>query len=156
MQVDFSPFYSSTVGYDPLFTMLDSLARPDQSVTYPPYNIERTDENLYRITMAVAGFDTSELNIELNSNMLTIRGEKAEEEKEKTTEYLHRGIAKRSFERHFQLADFVEVKTATIENGLLHIELLRNIPERMKPRNIKISQPSEKLKTIETRQVSAA
>jgi molecular chaperone IbpA len=147
--VDFSPLYRSTVGYDRLFTMLDSLAQPDQAQTYPPYNIERTGENTYRITMAVAGFDEKELSIEAHAHVLTVKGEKSEESTE-GTEFLYRGIAKRAFERRFQMADHVEVKAASLKNGLLHIDLLRNIPEAMKPRKISIAAEAvEAPKTIE-------
>lgn len=140
--VDFSPLYRSTVGFDRLFTMLDTLAQPDQAQSYPPYNIERTGENLYRITMAVAGFDEAELSIEAHAHVLTVKGEKAEEDAGEPTEFLYRGIAKRAFERRFQLADHVEVTAASLKNGLLHIDLLRNIPEAMKPRRISISAES--------------
>ncbi len=129
---DFSPLYRSTVGFDRLFTMLDSLGQPDQAQTYPPYNIERTGENAYRITMAVAGFDESELSIEAREHTLTVKGEKAEEKGEES-QFLHRGIAKRAFERRFQLADHVEIKSASLKNGLLHIDLTREIPEAAKP-----------------------
>ena len=134
--VDFSPLYRSTVGFDRLFTMLDSLSQPEQP-TYPPYNIERTGENAYRITMAVAGFDESELSIELNQHVLTVKGTKSDGPAE-NAETLYRGIAKRAFERRFQLADHVEVKAAHLKNGLLHVDLVRNIPEAMKPRRIEI------------------
>ncbi|MCB1425995.1 MAG: Hsp20 family protein [Zhengella sp.] len=137
--VDFSPLYRSTVGFDRLFTMLDSLAQPDNGQTYPPYNIERTGDNAYRITMAVAGFSEADLSIEAKRNALTVTGEKSEEEKGEGREYLHRGIAARSFERRFQLADHVEVTGAELVNGLLHIDLKREIPEEMKPRKIAIA-----------------
>ncbi|NGO62220.1 Hsp20 family protein [Rhizobium daejeonense] len=137
--VDFSPLYRSTVGFDRLFTMLDSLGQPEQAQSYPPYNIERTGENTYRITMAVAGFDETELSIEAHAHVLMVKGEKAEEDKAEPTEFLYRGIAKRAFERRFQLADHVEVTAASLKNGLLHIDLLRNIPETMKPRRISIT-----------------
>ncbi|MCM2290846.1 Hsp20 family protein [Allorhizobium sp. BGMRC 0089] len=148
--VDFSPLYRSTVGFDRLFTMLDSLGQPDQAQTYPPYNIERTGENTYRITMAVAGFDERELSIEAHAHVLAIKGEKSEDEQNSESEFLYRGIAKRAFERRFQLADHVEVTSASLKNGLLHIDLLRNIPEAMKPRRISIStDQSETPKAIE-------
>lgn len=148
--VDFSPLYRSTVGFDRLFTMLDSLGQPDQAQTYPPYNIERTGETTYRITMAVAGFDESELSIEAHAHVLTVKGEKAEEGSEEQTEFLYRGIAKRAFERRFQLADHVEVQNASLKNGLLHIDLLRNIPDAMKPRRIEIAaEPVNSAKAIE-------
>ncbi|MFK0161918.1 Hsp20 family protein [Rhizobium sp. NPDC090279] len=149
--VDFSPLYRSTVGFDRLFTMLDGLGQPDQAQTYPPYNIERTGENTYRITMAVAGFDERELSIEAHAHVLHVKGEKSEEPAE-TSEYLYRGIAKRAFERRFQLADHVEVQAASLKNGLLHIDLLRNIPEAMKPRRISIAaEQVETAKAIEAR-----
>ena len=149
--VDFSPLYRSTVGFDRLFTMLDSLGQPDQAQTYPPYNIERTGENTYRITMAVAGFDETELSIEARAHVLTVKGEKADEAAG-DSEFLYRGIAKRAFERRFQLADHVEVQTASLKNGLLHIELLRNIPEAMKPRRIAIAAEAVATpKTIEAK-----
>ncbi len=142
--VDFSPLYRSTVGFDRLFTMLDSLAQPEQAQSYPPYNIERTGENAYRITMAVAGFGEDELSIEAREHTLTVKAEKAEEEGSQGSELLYRGIAKRAFERRFQLADHVEVKGASLKNGLLHIDLVREIPEAMKPRKIEIANNSAK------------
>ena len=146
---DLAPLYRSTVGFDRLFTMLDSLGQPDGSgQTYPPYNIERTGENTYRITMAVAGFDESELTIEAREHALTVKGEKAEEDGGEA-QYLYRGIAKRAFERRFQLADHVEVRAASLKNGLLHIDLLREIPEAMKPRRIEIAAISREPKQIE-------
>ncbi|KQV66171.1 Hsp20 family protein [Rhizobium sp. Root1220] len=147
--VDFSPLYRSTVGFDRLFTMLDSLAQPDQGQTYPPYNIERTGENTYRITMAVAGFDETEISIEAQAHALTVKGEKRDDKSE-GSEYLYRGIAKRTFERRFQLADHVEVTAASLKNGLLHIDLLRSIPEAMKPRKIAVTaDPVNAPKAIE-------
>jgi len=152
--VDFSPLYRSTVGFDRIFTMLDSLAQPEQP-TYPPYNIERTGENSYRISMAVAGFDESELAIEIHQHLLTVKGEKAEEKAE-NGELLYRGIAKRAFERRFQLADHVEVRGAHLKNGLLHIDLLQEVPEAMKPRRIEIvpAQKSEAPKAIEAQVIA--
>ena len=149
--VDFSPLYRSTVGFDRLFSsMLDTLASPEGSQSsYPPYNIERTGENAYRITMAVAGFDESELSIEAREHALTVKGEKSAEV-DKDVDYLYRGIAKRAFERRFQLADYVEVRGASLKNGLLHIDLVREIPETMKPRRIDIvASKSEAPKAIE-------
>ncbi|MBP2237374.1 molecular chaperone IbpA [Sinorhizobium kostiense] len=145
---DFSPLYRSTVGFDRLFTMLDSLGQPDQAQGYPPYNIERTGENAYRITMAVAGFDESELSVEARENTLTIKGEKGEEKGEET-QFLHRGIAKRAFERRFQLADHVEIRSASLKNGLLHVDLVREIPEAAKPRRIEITSVGSQAKQIE-------
>jgi molecular chaperone IbpA len=147
--VDFSPLYRSTVGFDRLFTMLDSLAQPDNGQSYPPYNIERTGEDAYRISMAVAGFADDDISIEAHRNVLTIKGEKPET-KDETSEFLHRGIASRAFERRFQLADYVEVRGASLKNGLLHIDLVREIPETMKPRRIDIvASKSEAPKAIE-------
>jgi len=142
--VDFSPLYRSTVGFDRLFSMLDQLATPEGAQTYPPYNIERTGDDTYRISMAVAGFSDKEISLEAHRNVLTIKGEKAEEENEDSAEFLYRGIASRAFERRFQLADHVEVKGAELKNGLLHIDLKRNIPEELKPRKIAISTTKEK------------
>ncbi|MDF1633768.1 Hsp20 family protein [Mycoplana sp. MJR14] len=145
---DFSPLYRSTVGFDRLFTMLDSLGQPDQGQTYPPYNIERTGENAYRITMAVAGFDESELSIEAREHVLTVKGEKAEENGDQS-QFLYRGIAKRAFERRFQLADHVEIRGAQLKNGLLHVDLVREIPEAAKPRKIEIVSVGRETKQIE-------
>lgn len=151
--VDFSPLYRSTVGFDRLFSMLDGIGQPEQAQTYPPYNIERTGENTYRITMAVAGFDERELSIEAHAHVLTVKGEKSEEDSAGKSEYLYRGIAKRAFERRFQLADHVEVQAASLKNGLLHIDLLRNIPETLKPRRIAIAGDlADAPKTIEAQQ----
>ncbi len=146
---DLSPLYRSTVGFDRMFGLLDSLAGSDASAqTYPPYNIERTGENAYRITMAVAGFGEGDLNIEAKENTLAVKGEKKSETDEKEGEFLYRGIASRAFERRFQLADHVEVRRANLENGLLHIDLVREIPEAMKPRTIAIGGGKEKAKQI--------
>lgn len=139
--VDFSPLYRSTVGFDRLFTMLDSVAQPEGGQSYPPYNIERTGENDYRITVAVAGFGESELSIESKENSLTIKGEK-QVKQDNAGEVLYQGIAARAFERQFQLADYVQVKGATLENGLLHVDLVREIPEAKKPRQIAINAKS--------------
>jgi molecular chaperone IbpA len=152
--VDFSPLYRSTVGFDRLFTMLDSLGQPDGAQTYPPYNIERTGEDAYRISMAVAGFSEDEISIEAHRNVLTVKGEKAETEDKEGSELLYRGIASRAFERRFQLADHVDVQGASLKNGLLHIELKRNIPEEMKPRRIAITPAANKAKQIETTTVN--
>ena len=149
--VDFSPLYRSTVGFDRLFSMLDTLGQPDNGQTYPPYNIERTGEDAYRISMAVAGFGEDEISIEAHRNVLTVKGEKTEESAG-DNEFLYRGIAARAFERRFQLADFVEVAGAELKNGLLHIELKRNVPEEMKPRKIAIANAgSKKAQQIEAK-----
>lgn len=138
-QIDFAPLYRSTVGFDRLFQLLDGVAGLDAETGagYPPYNIERVGGNEYRISMAAAGFSEPELKIEVKEQTLTVRGEKNPDEKERR--FLHRGIAARAFERTFQLADHVEVKGAEFKNGLLSIDLVRNIPERMKPRTIAIN-----------------
>ena len=146
---DYSPLYRSTVGFDRLFSLLDNMAQPENNQnTYPPYNIERSSEDEYRITMAVAGFAEDDLNIEAKQNVLTITADKGEVEKD-DKEVLFRGIAARSFERRFQLADHVEVRGAALENGLLHIDLVREIPEAMKPRKIAITSNKAKTKQIE-------
>ncbi len=149
--VDFSPLYRSTVGFDRLFTMLDSLAQPEGGQSYPPYNIERTGEDSYRISMAVAGFSDDEISIEAHRNVLTIKGERKEETNGEGSEVLYRGIAARAFERRFQLADHVDVVGAALKNGLLHIDLKRNIPEELKPRKIAISAAPAKTKQIEAK-----
>jgi molecular chaperone IbpA len=136
---DFSPLYRSTVGFDRLFSKLDGLGQLDASPSYPPYNIERTGEDAYRITMAVAGFGDEEISIEAHGNALTIKGEKLEEKAEEGVEVLFRGIASRAFERRFQIADHVEIKNASLKNGLLYIDLKRNVPEELKPRKIAIN-----------------
>ena len=136
--VDFAPLYRSTVGFDRLFNLLDTRGQPEQAQTYPPYNIERTGDNTYRITMAVAGFGEQELSIEAHAHVLTVKGEKNEEESAGESEYLYRGIAKRAFERRFQLADYVVVSEANLVNGLLSISLKRELPEALKPRRIEI------------------
>jgi molecular chaperone IbpA len=135
---DLAPFYRSTVGFDRLFSLLDQ-SNADGSSGYPPYNIERTGENAYRVSVAVSGFAKEELSIVAKENTLTIKGEKAASENGKDkSEVLYRGIAARAFERVFQLADFVVVKNASLEHGLLHVDLVREIPEAKKPRNIPI------------------
>jgi len=136
---DLAPLYRSTVGFDRLFSMLDQVSGFDNSGTsYPPYNIERTGENAYRITLAVAGFAEPEISIEAKQNTLTIKGEKQTKTDEKKGEVLYQGIAARAFERVFQLAEHVEVRGAALENGLLHVDLVREVPEAAKPRQIRI------------------
>ena len=138
---DLTPFYRSTVGFDRLFNLLDQ-TNAEAAPGYPPYNIERTGENAYRVSVAVAGFAENELHIELKENTLTIKGEKQATKEEKSGEVLYQGIAARAFERVFQLADFVQVKGAALENGLLHVDLVRVIPEAKKPRQIPINGKS--------------
>lgn len=135
---DLSPLYRSTVGFDRLFSMLDSMGQVDNGSSYPPYNIERTGENDYRITMAVAGFSEKDLTIEVKDATLIVKGEKVNEPEE-GREVLYRGIASRGFERRFQLADHVRVVGAALEHGLLHVSLKREVPEELKPRTIEIA-----------------
>jgi len=150
---DLSPLYRSTVGFDRVFGMLDSLGNFDGTTpAYPPYNIERTGENAYRVTLAVAGFSENDIAIEVKEGTLTVSGEKREANDGEGKEVLYRGIAARSFERRFQLADHVEVRGATLEHGLLHVDLVREIPEAMKPRSIPINAASKKVeKQVEAR-----
>lgn len=134
---DFSPLYRSTVGFDRLFGLLDAATKGEESAsTYPPFNIEVTGEDAYRVTMAVAGFSRDDLTIEQRQNTLTISGKRETNGDERR--YLHRGIAGRSFERRFELADHVKVVNAALENGLLHVELVREVPEEAKPHRIEI------------------
>ena len=138
---DLTPLYRSTIGFDRIGSLLDTLnSFEGETPSYPPYTIERVAENAYRISMAVAGFGESDLDIEVKENTLSIRGDKRAEHEQEDATYLHRGIAARSFERRFQLADYVEVVGADMENGLLHINLKREIPESMKPRSIPIGK----------------
>ena len=149
---DFAPFYRSTVGFDRLFTALDQLVGMEGSASgYPPYDIERTGENAYRISLAVAGFTDADVSIEVKENTLTVRGEKQMNNEETTGEVLYRGIAARNFERSFQLADHVEVIGASVENGLLHVDLVREIPEAMKPRVIPIMSSRKVLEVKPTK-----
>ena len=136
--VDFSPLFRSTVGFDRLASLLDAtLAAEPAQPAYPPYNIQKTAENAWRITVAVAGFREDELSVESKDAQLLISGRKAADETERT--FLHRGIAERAFERRFQLADHVRPVAARTENGLLHVDLVREVPEALKPRRIEIS-----------------
>ena len=146
---DFTPLYRSTIGFDRLAEMLDH-ATSSEVPGYPPYNIERTAENAYRIVMAVAGFGRDEVAIEAKQNTLTVSAKKADKPGDKV-EYLHQGIAQRAFERRFQLADHMQVEGASLENGLLHIALKREVPEAMKPRNIAIGGPAKAPKEIESK-----
>ena len=141
---DLTPFHRSTIGFDRLFTLLDQAGGAEaQAQSYPPYNIERTSENGYRISIAVAGFGETDLSIEAAANALVVKGEKAAAESE-NAEVLFRGIAGRGFERRFQLADYVTVSGARLENGLLHIDLVRELPEAMKPRIVPIGADTAK------------
>jgi molecular chaperone IbpA len=152
MRIDFSPLYRSTVGFDRLFSLMDTIGSGETSQpNWPPYDIARTDENAWRITMAVAGFGEAELGIELEQNVLTVKG--AKETRTETGDYLYRGIAARSFERRFQLADHMIVRGARLENGLLHIDLVREIPETLKSRRIPIATATE---TVSAQPIEAA
>jgi molecular chaperone IbpA len=136
---DLSPLYRSTVGFDRLFSLLDQVSGVDAANTYPPYNIERTGENAYRISVAVAGFAESDLTLETRENTLIIKGGKENRAEDgQKAEVLYQGIAARAFERRFQLADHVTVTGASLQNGLLHVDLVREIPEAAKPRRIPI------------------
>jgi molecular chaperone IbpA len=136
---DFAPLYRSTVGFDRLASILDQVMSADVGQNgYPPYNIEKTGEDAYRITLAVAGFAEDELSIEVNDGQLVVTGRKAEAEEKGNV--LYRGIATRAFERRFQLADHVRAVEAVTENGLLHVDLVRQVPEALKPRRIEISR----------------
>lgn len=145
---DFSPLFRSTIGFDRLSHMIDESLRVAEQGGYPPYNIEKTGENNYRIAMAVAGFAADEIELVQQENTLVISG--AKKEPEQAGAYLHRGIAQRSFERRFQLADFIRVSGARIENGLLHVDLVREVPEAMKPRRIVVDSPA-KPQTLEAK-----
>lgn len=138
--IDFTPLYRSAVGFDRLAGLLETAARTSQESGWPPYNIETTGENAYRIEIAVAGFRPDELNIEVKENLLTVTGRKtANDDAESNRTYLHRGLAERDFERRFQLADYVVVTEAGLDNGLLTIGLKRELPEALKPRRIEIA-----------------
>ncbi|MGO9191975.1 MAG: Hsp20 family protein [Streptosporangiaceae bacterium] len=141
LNYDFSPFYRSTIGFDRLLALLDKSAGLESNApAYPPYNIERTGENAYRITLAVAGFAENELTVETRESTLTVRGAKDAQQKngEEKRDMLYQGIAARAFERRFHLADHVSATRASCENGLLHIDLVREVPEAQKPRTIAI------------------
>jgi molecular chaperone IbpA len=150
-QYDLAPLYRNTVGFDRLFSMLDQFVGVDAAPSYPPYNIERTGENAYRISIAVAGFTDQDLTIEVKENALSVRGDKKVSE-ERKAEVLYQGIAARSFDRRFQLADGVQVVGAALENGLLHVDLVREMPEAKKPKLIPIS--SNGARTIEAQKAA--
>lgn len=146
---DFSPLLRTTVGFDRIEQLFRTLERASSENSYPPYNIVRKDADNYRITMAVAGFDEDQIEIVATQNSLKVSG-KSEEEKDEV-QYLHRGLASRSFAQNFELAETIKVVGATMENGLLHIDLVREIPEELKPRTIEISKPKGKDKLIENK-----
>ena len=150
--LNLDPFWRTSVGFDRLFDLMDSSLRYEPEDNYPPCNVQRTGDDSYRITVAAAGFRPEQLGITVHRNVLTIAGSAADKDSE--GQFLYRGIAGRSFERRFNLADFVEVKRATFQDGLLQIDLERNVPEAMKPRRIEIDSAgaaSSKMKTIDTK-----
>jgi molecular chaperone IbpA len=147
---DLSPLFRSTVGFDRMMRLLDTATRMDESATsYPPYNIEKTGEHAYRITMAVAGFSDDEIEITVQEGVLAVGGKSLKDEEPK--QFLHRGIARRAFERRFELADHIQVTGASLANGLLHIDLVREVPEAMKPRSIKINGGNNQPKIIDSK-----
>lgn len=152
---DFSPLFRTSIGYDRLASLLNSANRLEQSAGFPPYNIQKAGEDHYRITMAVAGFAPNELTITSENNRLVVSGERPEEQESEENAYLYRGIATRSFERRFTLAEHVKVSGARLDNGLLHIDLEREIPEEMKPRTIEIKATGNLLES-EAKQSRAA
>jgi molecular chaperone IbpA len=139
--LDFSPLFRSTIGFDRLMRLADAATSGDVSSSYPPYNIEKTGTDAYRLTMAVAGFGADDLEVRVQENALFVIG-KAKKDEE-TAQYLHRGIARRAFERRFQLADTIKVVGSSLDNGLLHVDLVREVPEAMKPRQIKIATKAQ-------------
>ena len=154
---DLSPLYRSTIGFDRLFSLLDQASGAENAVaSYPPYNIERTGENAYRLTLAVAGFSETELSIESRENALTIKGAKEAHNAGEAPEMLYQGIAARAFERRFQLADHVQVTGARLENGLLHVELAREIPEAQRPRQIPIGGAPRQVESAKVESSKAA
>ncbi|PPD43068.1 MAG: molecular chaperone [Methylocystis sp.] len=148
---DLSPLYRQTVGFDRLFNLLDQAGGVEPASAYPPYNIERTGENAYRVTLAVAGFSREELSIETRENALSIKGSREQLQPSDGREVLHQGIAARAFERRFQLADHVVVTGASLVNGLLHVDLVREIPEAQKPRRIEIGAAEPAAKVVESK-----
>lgn len=154
-QFDFAPFRRSTIGFDRLFDLLETSARQASSENYPPFNLERLAEDRYRITIAVAGFKADEIDVTAQQNLLLVSGKKADTSEGQQGAYLHLGIANRSFERRFELADFVRVENANLSDGLLTIDLVREVPEAMKPKKIAVSSGSESA-AIEHRAANAA
>lgn len=151
---DFTPYRRSTVGFDRLFDLLENNARAQQSENYPPFNIERSGEDQYRITLAVAGFKDDEIEITAQQNLLLVAGNKKADDHE-GKQFLHMGIANRNFERRFELADFVRVENAELADGLLEIDLVREIPEAMRPQNIAINKGGNVTKIADKRKKKA-
>ncbi len=150
---DLTPLFRSSVGFDRMARLLDAAGGFDEGTTYPPYNIEKTGEDAYRITMAVAGFTASDLDITVKENSIVISGRLPKPEEGRT--FLYRGIAGRAFERRFELAEHIRVAGASLENGLLHVELVREVPEAARPRSIKIESATQKQPRIESGQAAA-
>lgn len=153
---DFSPLYRSFIGFDHLAGLIDKASRADKQSSYPPYNVELLEEDKYRITMAIAGFSEDELEIESKANTLIVTGTKAPEVNKTERKFLHQGIAERNFERKFQLGDHVKVIGAGMENGLLHIDLEREIPEALKPRKIAINGKTHSQKRVNNAEDNAS
>jgi molecular chaperone IbpA len=150
---DFSPLFRSTIGFDRLTRLIDAASRADNgSLGYPPYNIEKTGEDAYRLTMAVAGFTLDELDVTVQQNSLVVTGKAKKDEQE--GRYLHRGIARRGFERHFSLADHIKVIDATVVNGMLHVDLTREVPEEAKPRKVQIATGQPEQEPVTQRQAA--
>lgn len=151
---DFSPLFRSTIGFDRLARLVDSAARVDTTPAYPPYNIESTGDDSYRLTMAVAGFSRDEVDITVEKNSLVISGKAQKEDEAAQGRYLHRGIARRAFERRFSLADHIKVNGASMDNGLLHVDLVREVPEEAKPRQIKIGEAVSQPRVTEQKEAA--
>jgi molecular chaperone IbpA len=153
---DFSPLFRSSIGFDRFARMIDSATRVEAAPTYPPYNIEATGEDSYRLTMAVAGFTRDELDMTVQQNSLVIAGKAQKDDEDTHGKFLHRGIARRAFERRFSLADHIKVMGASMENGLLHVDLVREVPEEAKPRQIKIGEAVSQPQVTQVEQQQAA
>ncbi|HTV44686.1 MAG TPA: Hsp20 family protein [Stellaceae bacterium] len=152
---DFSPLFRSTIGFDRLTRLVDAASRVDTAaLAYPPYNIEKTGEDAYRLTMAVAGFSSDEVDVTVHENSLLVTGKAKKDED--GTRYLHRGIARRAFERRFSLADHIKVVGASLTNGMLHVDLVHEVPEEAKPRKIEIvsGQPHDPAAVVEHKQAA--
>ena len=152
--IDFSPLYRNTVGFDRLANLLDSTLQHNHSNGYPPYNIESVEDNEYEITLALAGFEESDLDIQTERGVLTVRGKKADDEKSQRS-FLYQGIATRTFERKFQLADHIEVVDAQLRNGMLSIKLVKEVPEAMKPKRIAIGSDQSTESDTKLQEVAA-
>jgi molecular chaperone IbpA len=152
---DFSPLFRSTIGFDRLTRLVDAASRVDNAaLAYPPYNIEKTGEDAYRVTMAVAGFSPDEIDVTVHQNTLLVTGKSKKEEDE--SRFLHRGIARRAFERRFSLADHIKVVGASLDNGMLHVDLVHQVPEEAKPRKIEILRGQQQSVSQEAEQKQAA